>query len=105
MTPRLEERVHQLVHAHRPHLEQLVRAAVDRELQALVDAELASRNGNGAAPSAATKICTECGNRLPVDRFDRNRNQCRACRTRRYARAPRTRTSKTTVNGDGPRTG
>jgi hypothetical protein len=95
----IDERVQALVAAHRNQLAQLVRQAVDRELAALLDAELEHRaNGNGAhaapgpqeAPRAAsaptTRTCKGCGRTLPLARFEKNRHKCRECRRDQYAR-------------------
>jgi hypothetical protein len=71
----IDERIGELVAAHRPQLEQLVRQAVDRELKHLVDAELKRRaNGNGAA--ATTRLCSECGERPAA----KHRKVCEGCR-------------------------
>jgi hypothetical protein len=99
----IDERITELVAARRQTLAELVRAAVDRELQALVEAELEQRrngrtdlilpgrnksDGNGhvrpaaaATDSMAVKVCTgPCGRTLPVSAFERNRGKCRECR-------------------------
>src|SRR5262249_7965983 len=107
----LEARVIALVQSHRPQLAELVRQAVDRELVALVDAELARRNGNGAAPklSAAKaqddppgeqRRCKTCGETKPLDRFEAHRHQCRECR--RDAVRARERRDKAAATDDGP---
>jgi hypothetical protein len=82
----IDERISELVSAHRPQLEQLVRQAVDRELAALVDAELARRsNGSTAAGvTQTTKSCRgPCGRTLPASSFERHRHVCRDCRRHR----------------------
>lgn len=81
----VEARIHELLAARRPILEQLVRHAVDAEITALVDAELERTlpNGNGAtrAVEPATKLCTgPCGRTLPVSAFEKGRAKCRQCR-------------------------
>ena len=80
----IDARISELVSAHRPELEQLVRQAVDRELALLVDAEL-ERRGNGSsetAAAAATKVCRGCGRTLPASSFEKHRHVCRECRAR-----------------------
>jgi hypothetical protein len=79
----IDERVQAIVHARRDQLEEIVRAAVDRELQALVDAELERRaNGNGTTGTlirstpSRTRICSACGER-PAARL---RTVCEHCR-------------------------
>jgi len=82
----LEERIQAIVHEqHRDQLAELVREVVDRELQALVEAELAARNGNGSTAQAAnplqeTRHCRGCDRDLPASAFERGRHMCRACR-------------------------
>jgi hypothetical protein len=56
----IDERIGQLVAAHRPELQQLVRQAVDRELERLVEVELA-RHKNGNTAAATTRVCSEPG--------------------------------------------
>jgi hypothetical protein len=74
----IDERIGEIVAAHRPELEQLVRQAVDRELERLVEVELARyRNGNTAA--ATTRVCSECGERPAA----RHRTVCERCRRAR----------------------
>jgi hypothetical protein len=63
----------------------VVREVVDRELQALVEAELAARIGNGSTAQAAgplqeTRHCRGCDRDLPASAFERGRHICRACR-------------------------
>jgi len=91
----IDERIQQLVAARREDLAELVRQAVERELQALVAAELEARNGNGTGEVAAlsgrvresdaVKVCTgPCGRTLPVTAFERGRRKCRECRRGEY---------------------
>lgn len=79
----IDERIGDLVAAHRSELELLVDRALERELAQLVEERIAARNGNGGthAPSATTKVCRgPCGRTLPVSSFDKHRRVCRDCR-------------------------
>jgi hypothetical protein len=86
----LEPRGAALVEARRPQPAELVRRAVDHELERLVAAELEQRsNGNGhTAPRSdprtladATKACTgPCRRTLPLSAFEKGRAKCRQCR-------------------------
>jgi hypothetical protein len=97
----LEQRVAALVEARRPQLAELVRRAVDHELERLVAAELEQRNGNGYVATdfqvehdqlektehvSGTKVCTNCARSLPLAKFEAHRSKCRECR-RAEARA------------------
>jgi hypothetical protein len=94
----IDERVSELVAAHREELAELVWRALDRELAVLVDVELsrlAELGANGAAHAArvvsaiadtaptveaqARELCSRCGEhpRLP------ERTLCRRCKTAR----------------------
>jgi len=87
----LEQRIAAVLEQHRPQLAELVHQAVDRELQALVAAELqrcngttpsAIRNGTRARPSGQpdTRLCRTCGQAKPRDGFEAGRAVCRGCR-------------------------
>ena len=102
----IDERIHQLVEAHRPELEQLVDQALARELEALIEERLAARNGAnpyprvGNAPAAqserpepsartdATQVCEGCGGTKPETAFEKHRRRCRDCRRRDRRTAP-----------------
>jgi hypothetical protein len=73
----VEARVAALVEARRAELEQLVRQAVDRELEALVAAELAHRNGNGAV--AASSPSAELDVPRPLAPAPEELRLCRVC--------------------------
>jgi hypothetical protein len=98
----LAERVIDRLQLTNGRLEQLVRDAIDREIDRLIgehdDANVENR-ANGAQPElsneyvaeqtpespngeqpGATKVCTSCGEEKPADKFERHRNVCRACR-------------------------
>jgi len=83
----IDERISELVSAHRPELEQLIRRAVDRELEHLIEAEFA-RRGSGSSETATSaavataKVCRDCGRTLPVSSFEKHRLVCRECRAR-----------------------
>jgi hypothetical protein len=87
----VEARVVALVQSHRPQLAELVRQAVDRELQALVQAELEHRangNGNGAqAARTASALCAPCGERTRM----KGRTVCSRCKVREEWRRARER--------------
>jgi hypothetical protein len=97
-------------------LEQVVRDAVDRELDRLIrdldDANVDNRaNGsrpelrteNGVQP-AATKLCTSCRQEKPADKFERHRNVCRACRWQaERERRDRTERHEDPFDGNGSR--
>jgi hypothetical protein len=93
----LEERVSAAVAsaiaARNGTLEQLVRQAVDRELERLVagmlETELAERVSRADTANGAptTKACKTCGRDLSLDRFEKHRRQCRECRRGRERRA------------------
>jgi hypothetical protein len=81
---RVDERIAELVQAHRPELEQLVHQAIDRELEALAQQEL-QRRGNGATsidvtPVPTTRRCNDCGLEKPSGAFEKGRDVCRECR-------------------------
>lgn len=90
----IDERIQELVEAHRDQLAELVDQAVDAELARLVAQALERRNGaaaaapvktptvqtNGSRPG--TKTCTSCSETKPTTDFERNRAKCRACRRR-----------------------
>jgi hypothetical protein len=103
----IDERISELVAAHHQELAELVRQAVDRELQSLVAAELEHRNGNGSRSQAGTlkasqpgtlstirpevvsgdsaetvKVCNRCGETKPTTDFEAGRRTCRSCRWR-----------------------
>lgn len=90
----VEARVREFVAVRRPVLEQLVREAVDQELERLVDAELAHR-GNGAnsnvtssvhSPASSPALCARCGER-PRAKHRTTCSRCRARERRTRARA------------------
>lgn len=93
VTGTVEERIRTLVAAHHQELADLVRQAVDRELQELVELELRSRNAvqNGSGPShgQTPRPCRVCGLRPAA----RHRTICSGCRDRE-------RRAKTTAAGD-----
>lgn len=72
----LEQRVAAALDAHRPQLAELVRQAVDAELERLVDQELAQRS-NGAA---LRRCSGACGRNLEPSKFAPGRGVCRECR-------------------------
>jgi len=79
----LDERIFELVSAHRSELEQLVRQAVDTELERLIEAEFARRgNGSSETVGPTTKVCRDCGRTLPASGFEKHRHVCRECRIR-----------------------
>jgi hypothetical protein len=83
----VEARIAELVQAHRPEVERLVREQFDRLAAELVDLELA-RRGNGAVTGATptgshplpTQLCARCGQRPRSP----GRTVCSRCR---HARA------------------
>jgi hypothetical protein len=92
----VEQRVRAAVEARRVEFEALVKEAGERELAALVDAELARRlKGslgfeleeaaaavvNGGA-RAASRVCSACQRELPATEVAHWRRQCRECRRR-----------------------
>lgn len=84
----IDERISELVAAHRPELEHLIDEAIGRQLAALVEERLAARNGNGAAvaPVAVTNVGTKtgnvCGTAKAATEFETGRRTCRLCRRR-----------------------
>jgi hypothetical protein len=92
----IDERIEQLVAAHRPELEHLVDAELDRQLDLIVGERIAARNGNGVRSLTAavsteaemrlgtvrnlTKVCTRCRVEKPVTEFERGRGTCMNCR-------------------------
>jgi hypothetical protein len=83
----IDERIRALVTAHRPELEHLVDAELDRQIDVLVSERIAARNGRGqpASPTGAailseTKVCTTCARTLPLSKFEAHRSKCRRCR-------------------------
>jgi hypothetical protein len=78
----IDERIQELVAAHRSELEHLVDAELDRQLARLVDERLAARNGNAAtAIVSEVKVCAgPCGRALPLSKFEAHRSKCRECR-------------------------
>jgi hypothetical protein len=87
----LEARIAALIEARRPELEQLVDAALDRELEAMIMARITSLNGqadliapganNSKADYVMVKVCTgACGRTLPLTAFEKGRGKCRECR-------------------------
>jgi hypothetical protein len=101
----IDERIRELVGQHRADLAELVRQAVDRELPALVEAELEQRtNGHATpAPVVATKVCNGNGRDLPVDRFEKYRSRCRDCRRQEEAARARKRRAAETAEAEPPR--
>jgi len=111
--PTLAERVELAVEAHRHELAELVRAAVDRELERLVALELerlASSNGGGSAMAevgsstvvevasamaVTSRPCTRCGERAAAA----GRTLCHRCRGAR----DRERRAARAADDDGPR--
>ena len=105
----VEARVVALVQSHRPQLAELVRQAVDAELERLVDAELRARNGNGAtAPvetraTATTRRCNRCGRDLPPSSFDKGRGTCRRCRHEQHLQREQLRSAAAAADEELPR--
>jgi hypothetical protein len=103
----LEQRVALALEARRPELAELVRHAIDAELERLVDAELAAlvevESTNGATPIRVTpaavtppaRSCAECGQRPAAP----GRRVCNGCRSRERRRAR----AVAPVDDDGPR--
>jgi hypothetical protein len=84
----IDERVRQLVAAHRPEIERLVDQALERELNELVEQRLAAGNGEPAAKpfvlpaTTTTRVCEGCGETKPAGAFEKYRRRCRECRRR-----------------------
>jgi hypothetical protein len=107
-TTAIDDRISELVGAHRSELVELVRQAVDRELQVLVAAELEHRaNGNGApavqeaTPAPPLRTCKGCGRTLDVSRFEAHRYRCKDCRR---ADAASSRERRSPAEPEPPRT-
>ena len=102
MSSAIDERITELVAAHRDQLEQLVREKVDAELERLVEAEL-ERRENSANPSEAltaapARLCSICGEREP----QRHRTVCGRCRERQKRER---RAAAQAAEAEPPRTG
>ena len=106
----IDERIGERVAAHRSELEQLVRQAVDRKLERLIDAEFA-RRGNGSvsvatsATFASTKICRGCGRTLPASSFEKHRHVSRECRRDQNVEREQRRQADAAEDAEPPRTG
>jgi hypothetical protein len=89
-TAAIDERIRTLVEHHRPELEHLVDAEIDRQLDALVAERLEARNGNGAAPTPSVEgtemgTCASCGRSRPLSKFEHGRRKvCTTCRSRAH---------------------
>lgn len=114
MNVAIDERVLEIVHARRAELEKIVWAGVDRELHALIDAEL-ERCGNGSSETAfsvatsavattTTKVCRgPCRRTLPASSFDKHRRVCRECRARQTREREHRRHVETAADAVPPR--
>ena len=73
-------------------LEELVQAALDRQLEALAAGLLADRLGAVVDPVAegstdTAKVCRSCGQSKEAAAFERHRRICKQCRRGRSARS------------------
>ncbi len=95
----LATRIAELVEQHRPDLEEIVDAELDRALDLIVAERIAARNG-ARDISLATPLCSNCGERPRVA----GRTICSRCKGRRESQRQRERRAvAATVDSDLPR--
>jgi hypothetical protein len=86
---------------------ELVPELVAEALNGATPATMEPKAANGATAAPSTKVCRVCGETKPATAFEAGRQQCRACRSRRYPRHSRARGTVTApaVDEEPPRTG
>jgi hypothetical protein len=107
---RVNQTISDALQARRVELEELIQTRVDEALDAfvreLVDAQLASRNGDENLSTAverfseSSKRCSKCQTVKPATAYEANRAVCRSCR--REQERERTRRRRQAPAGEAP---